>query len=1247
MPDDFSSGFDAIGAILAGTAADENFNLRALTERQPRLCARLKKLNFRHVAEILSGLLTQPDNHPATLRIEALIHLAALHCQGTRKPTLPQIREWLNDILLADPIGVGEDPVEDVFTSVVPSWRGCVTLFEGAWTDNAYYLQNVMATLLRLGDETWTGTVMHHVMSLLRLADEMARRSHVERYQMSAAGCRAQVKVAPRNVELGTAAVSFSLEDIFGLGLVARDIAPFVAHLEHIEQLGFEILGNTSLERRPLLRHEDGWLVTLPTAIGAAARRFVLESARSASALALFQSTLREVELQDVSALMLHTWEMHNATAPIEIGPRLTAMTAQFDVGGYALVVLATEDMAEVIETGLQGTDSFVGRIGEAVSPIEAELAARHDFKRGLTIVVHGGVGRGFALGFCDSPPGWHRLGLNLGDALRVGWDAEFTAKRVWKLLSQQEELPARGFHIANTNGFLNLYGYLQSQQFEYVPPDLAPPGMAMLATNYVGHARSRLRKAIDYHLVLGPDGKSLVEVQRRSTASFFKEISALPLFVAPLEAMNGRLLAVVESHDRPWWIDYSAGGSDKREFTSRIWDAAQRWMVRLAPILDRELPLLPDGPVWVRLRFPDIAELSEESLLKGGQAERPNVALEAGVICVDSPVAALSGYVDATNIAERYLISAIALGACALTGAKRNTEWADALAAEIMGSTDARFVHVIPAADVTQMIQSAIALPAPRFLMDEDRGWSHLGLAITAGRGQIGDVPEAEVGGLLQTAVLRLWERVREKLQRIDRCSIVVRALLNHEAIDKDRSEWAQTAAALLTLHKDKDDVLRAHNELEGRRAAAGVASRALAEMAICTSPTSGGKPCTDIDLDELIADVCAMLDCASQCDAYFYRLATAPLNIAPNGSFRFDTEFAEQLHLPYIYAHGERAFHDAAAGYADAFASSSVDDVHIPAPYIDRALESAMREEFGISFEHLVRLSHETAEMALEKLEPFVRLRRSEVLALIARFGPDLDVGRAYKALTLVPRVEWNEPKPTGALARDWQPWRMNRKLSLTRRPFIQLDETDDPEVLIFPLLAARAVRRMFELIDGHLGSEMFDSKDIDRWIGKVVHERGHAFNHSVAAKLREIGFEALPDQLMTQFGGNKALGDVDVLAWDRASGVVWAIECKRLQMDRTVGEIGERLADYTTKGTRKGKRTPIQKHLERLDFLHSNKASLRPITGLDQNKIILRSALITDRIVPMQFTKAMASLVDRVCDYRNIEKQFAGLK
>jgi hypothetical protein len=184
---------------------------------------------------------------------------------------------------------------------------------------------------------------------------------------------------------------------------------------------------------------------------------------------------------------------------------------------------------------------------------------------------------------------------------------------------------------------------------------------------------------------------------------------------------------------------------------------------------------------------------------------------------------------------------------------------------------------------------------------------------------------------------------------------------------------------------------------------------------------------------------------------------------------------------------------------------------------------------------------------------------------------------------------------------------------------------------------------VRRIFDLIDGRLGSEMFDTKQIDRWIGKVVNDRGHAFNHAVADSLRRNGYEALPDQLMTRFGAKKDLGDVDVLAWEHRTNTVWIIECKRLLLDRTVAEVGERLADYTTRGRRNGKRTPIQKHLDRVDFLRGHPDLLAKATSIPLDRLVIRSALITDRIVPMQFARAMNALVDRVCDYRQIETLF----
>ncbi|MGV1755002.1 hypothetical protein [Agrobacterium sp. CG674] len=1231
-------------ALFALGASNEGLNIRALISRQPKLCTRLEKFDALDLIQTLSGLLTQLENHAATLRIEALIHLAAACCRGIQKATHAHIRGWLNDVLLSDPLGRGEDPVEDVFASIVPSWGGGVVLLEGAWTDNAYYLQNLMAALLRLDGEPWAKAAFHHVMALLLLAREVAIRAGVRRYSMSSTVPGAKILVAADNVEAGRAAVRFTLNDLFGFNVIARDISPFVLSPEDWKDGARDSLGNSALERRPLLRQGNDWVVALPTAIGAAARRFVLEFAEAEHALAQLDDALQAVEFQDIQAFLLSNWEFEKRSVPTKLNKRLTAVTAQFGEGAYALIVHVADDLSETLDTGLQGIDILLGRLKSVISPLEVELASKPDYRHGLTVILHGGLGRGHVIDFDRAPSEWHRLDLSLGDALRMGWDGDFTAKRIWKILSQQNELPSRGFEIGNINGFLNLYGYLQTRNFEPVPSELAPGGMAILTTEYVGLARHRIRAAIDYHLVLAPNGRSLVEVQRRSAKSYFKEVSELPLFVSPVDALNGRLLAVVETVQRPWWVDHTAGPHGTGQLTAKVWDAAQKWLVRLATLLEQELRDLPSGPISILLEFSDLEDLSELAVVSTGEIARPNIRLDHGVIKIDSTILALCGYIHETNIAERYLIAAIALATCELANSPKSTEWADELAVKITGSTDARFVHAIPANDIPQIVQATIPLPKPQFQMDEDRAWTDLGLAKLAGATRAGIVPETEVGPLLRTAVLRLWEKIRERLLYIDRRSLVVKALLNHEAVDRDRSEWAQTAAALLALHDDSADVLLTQNEQEARRSSAGVASRALAEMALCACPTDRASPCTDIEFDQLLSEVCAMVDCATQCDAYFYRLATGPLRVTANGCFFFDTGFLEQLHQPYMHAHGDRAFHDAAEGYADAFNNLLSDTDEALAAEIDPDLVKALRVEFGMSFQDLVALSHAVAEHALESGKAYVALTRSEFHAILEKLGPDVDVKRAYVALTLRPRQTWDEQEPVGATSRDWQPWRMSRKLSLTRRPIVQLDENEDPEILLFPVLIARFVRRMFELIDGRLGAEIFDTKEIDRWIGKIANERGHTFNHSVAERLSELGLDARPDQLMTLFGASKEYGDIDVLAWTK-EGIVWIIECKRLLLDRTVGEVGERLADYTTRGRRNGKRTPIQKHLDRIAFFEGNLSRLSRFTGIDQTKIVLRSALVTDGIVPMQFAESMAALVDVATDFRNIADALTG--
>ena len=124
------------------------------------------------------------------------------------------------------------------------------------------------------------------------------------------------------------------------------------------------------------------------------------------------------------------------------------------------------------------------------------------------------------------------------------------------------------------------------------------------------------------------------------------------------------------------------------------------------------------------------------------------------------------------------------------------------------------------------------------------------------------------------------------------------------------------------------------------------------------------------------------------------------------------------------------------------------------------------------------------------------------------------------------------------------------------------------------------------------------------------------------------------------LTRFGGAKSLGDVDVLAWQPATGLVYAVECKSLRRDRTCGKIGERLKEYSD-GTVDGKRTPLQRHRDRVSFLDANRQRFADFVGVPVGRLQLRSALVTEQLAPMQFSGKAREVLDLVTDYELLEQ------
>jgi hypothetical protein len=170
-----------------------------------------------------------------------------------------------------------------------------------------------------------------------------------------------------------------------------------------------------------------------------------------------------------------------------------------------------------------------------------------------------------------------------------------------------------------------------------------------------------------------------------------------------------------------------------------------------------------------------------------------------------------------------------------------------------------------------------------------------------------------------------------------------------------------------------------------------------------------------------------------------------------------------------------------------------------------------------------------------------------------------------------------------------------------------------------------------------------DFFQSAEMQSYVGRIVNERGHEFNQTVAGVFSSAGYTAKIEIQMTELGASKkdGLGDIDVLAWDSASGFVFAVECKRLLIATTVREIVQRLEDFRG---RREERDSLGRHLRRIDWLSNHREVLVGYTGIATAHLQLTPLLVTSDIVPMQFYSEMRFPVDQVVPYDDLPNDLA---
>lgn len=1058
------------------------------------------------------------------------------------------------------------------------------------------------------------------VLALLRLSDAFCERAELEAWQLGAEFGRSTLnqKQAARLLP-GQNRLSFDMAALQASGVEIRALRPFIFQLDEAPALANANPQTSPLEQQPIIYSGDAAHVLLPTAIGSAIRRFVINALQgSKNAEALRRSTVNAY-----SKLWFETKLLGGSLKdPLEFqeqgGVWWAEQLNEVDFGIFVHLLFVTDP--------LDGNATDIWEGGRLSAEIDRRLEAARKTanglkgKRGLTLVVGCGLGRGAAFEWSKPAAGWRIEFLSAYDFQILSSLPRFDLLNVWRLLEQRDEAERLGLELMNINGLVNLVGWARRLDGHLVPHADLPDGEAIrliaVDQTMLRMVRRAAHIATDTHVVLDIRERPL-RLHRVYDDTFEEDLHDARYF-SLTSGPSGMPLIATPTARRTWWADVVVPRECDGHLHYERAKTVQLWLSRAAPVLD-ELNGLPEGAIEWRVEFagPEGDSPTPDERLSFEDALREiEVSVDGRTITTQATKRYELAWLNETNIAERALVAALIEGVSSLSNVVEPERKAELLDRVIPAGL-AKQQHGFVARGLRDWLREDLR-GTPIAIEQEDDALQRLGLAWKVrDRFEPNWIDGKEAcTSFLNALVTRLEDELCTELRQYERVDLIEALLRNYEQASADKELWSRTAASNLALRRNRESTVAVLVRRQAELNAGVLASRLLIEIGACECPMGVGKPFGKLDLGRLLARMMLIFQLGGMSDAVRWDAMEPRLRVTPYGDVHGKFDWHENFVQPFGERIGGDRVEDAEGGYAENLQPLPVNAEASLATF-DPLLDEAWTEQFGATFQQCRLVMEDIETRALRAGKAVLRLTRNE----LDRFAIDNQVvegevaKRLVEGLTSVGRCKWRSV-PDGFKPSDIFPWRFKRRLSLLRRPLVDLG---DGTVLLAPgMLREGLAYQLGGFLQGEFPRQQL-SPTMRMFLDKVVTEKGRKLAEEVKTKLEAAGWTVWTERKLSQLLNRKLdrdYGDVDVLA--RKSDRLPVIECKDLKFPKTDGEIAEQVRDYAGV-ERDGKRDELKKHLDRVAVLGQNLPALGRFVGIP-NLVEIESHLVFRNPTPV---------------------------